>query len=166
MAASLGEQYLKQYSFRQWSVAYERLPATASGVVLDLGCGVGHQTFDLGRQFRGCQITGIDSNQELIEIAERPLFATEAKSNVRFLKADLSEELPFESESVDGIWSSFVVAYFPELHPVLERWIKALKPGGWIALVEIDNLLGHTPLSANSTEILKDFLLSFSEDSS
>jgi hypothetical protein len=49
----------------------------------------------------------------------------------------------------DGLWASFVTAYFPNLVPVLTRWSdRLLRPGGWLAMVEVDDLLGHEPLSA------------------
>ena len=58
---------------------------------------------------------------------------------------------------VGGIWSSFIAAYFPSLESVLSRWRKCLVPGGWLALVEVDDLLGQAPLPADITKQVRAF---------
>jgi hypothetical protein len=40
---------------------------------------------------------------------------------------------------------------------VLSRWRELLVPGGWLALVEVDDLLGHAPLSPDITEQVRAF---------
>lgn len=56
----------------------------------------------------------------------------------------------------DGIWCSFTAAYFPDLPAALAAWARHLKPGGWVALTEIDDLFGHEPLGA-PTKALFEF---------
>src|SRR6185436_7756102 len=55
----------------------------------------------------------------------------------------------------DGLWCSFVPAYFPEFGPALASWARCLRPGGWIALTEIDDLFAHEPLEERSRELLE-----------
>jgi len=126
----------------------DRLPLLGGQVVLDLGCGVG----DLAAQLvdRGAHVIGLDINEQLLEEA-----ISKRLSNAEFRTHDLRE--PLDCVDVDGIWCSFVAAFFPQLHTVLPTWAKSLASGGWIALTEIDDLLGHEPVSKQTRKMLDDF---------
>ena len=54
----------------------------------------------------------------------------------------------------EGIWSSFAAAYLSDLPAVLRSWGQHLRPGGWIALTEIDDLFGHEPLGERVKALL------------
>ena len=146
----LATEYRRQRAWRDWEGAFSLLPPLEGRTVLDLGCGVGDQTAELAG--RGALVIGLDGNQELLGAARARGIA-----NAEFRRADLRE--PLDSDlSVDGIWCSFVAAYFPELSPALIRWSNALRPGGWIALTEIDDLFGHEPVSPRTRELLDAYV--------
>jgi len=146
---SLADQYRAQYAWRNWTQAYEKLPIKSSHFVLDLGCSIGDQTADLAR--RCDKVLGIDSNPEFISTAQERRIP-----NSRFIQADLADwEDP--SLAADGLWSSFTAAYFPNFEPVLRRWLSSVRGGGWIALTEIDDLLGHRPLGRLTQEKISHF---------
>lgn len=86
------------------------------------------------------------------------LATTESRhlGNAQFRKADLGQPLPL-AERFDGIWCSFTAAYFPDLAPRLQEWKTHLKPGGWIALTEVDDLFGHEPISEDSKALLNSY---------
>jgi SAM-dependent methyltransferase len=140
MASGLVEEYIRQERWRRWDEALAVLPLERGDRVLDIGCGVGDVAARLDG--RGVDVVGIDSNAELIAAARARY------PQVRFVEADV-QDLAAESLGLfDGLWASFVTAYFPNLVPVLARWSdRLLRPGGWIAMVEVDDLLGHEPLS-------------------
>ena len=144
---SLSDEYQRQYDWRPWPQIFAALPPLAGKRVLDLGCGVGQQAAELVA--RGARLIGVDSSDELLAAARQrvPLGL--------FLKANLAT-LALE-RTVDGIWASFVPAYFPELRPVLAQWRAHLAPGGWIALTEMDDLFGHEPLGARTASLLEGF---------
>lgn len=146
---SLVEEYRRQWAWRDWSAVLETLPLAPAKLVLDLGCGPGDMAAEFAR--RGLRVIGVDQNSELLEAARRQQLAS-----AEFLEHDLAglPELPL----ADGIWCSFTAAYFPELTPILERWKRCLKRGGWIALTEIDNLFGHEPLEASTQSALSSFV--------
>jgi SAM-dependent methyltransferase len=48
-------------------------------------------------------------------------------------------------------------AYLPDFSPVLKNWLQFLKPDGWIALVEINDLFGHEPLSSSTHKVFKEY---------
>jgi trans-aconitate methyltransferase len=141
MACDLVEQYIRQDRWRRWGEALTVLPFQRGERVLDIGCGVGDVAARLHES--GVDVVGIDSNAELIAAARARY------PDLRFEEADVQELAPGRLGLFDGLWASFVTAYFPNLVPVLTRWSdRLLRPGGWLAMVEVDDLLGHEPLSA------------------
>jgi len=139
---SLSSEYKRQFEWRDWRKAFEALPSLQGRTVLDLGCGVGDQAAEMVA--RGARVIGIDMNEELLrEARSREL------PNAEFQVGDL-RDLPDAGVPVDGVWCSFAAAYFPDLSAELAGWRKHLRAGGWIALTEIDDLLGHEPLSART----------------
>lgn len=147
---SLVRQYQQQSNWRDWTTAMGPLPQGRGGTVLDLGCAVGEQTSLLASlSFR---VIGVDSNEALLEAARGRGIA-----NATFLQGDLSRLDGLSLPKVDGIWASFVPAYFPDFQKVLEHWISFLKPGGWIALVEMSHLLDHEPLRPETRRLIEEF---------
>ena len=138
MPLSLAEQYLRQERWRRWDEALEKLPIAKGQRVLDLGCGIGSVTGRLSRL--GADAVGSDADEELLAVARANF------PDLEFEKADLRSLDPGLFGKADGIWASFVPAYFPDFQPVLAGWSACLRDGGWIALVEIDDLFGHEPL--------------------
>lgn len=146
---SLSEEYARQFGHRSWQQIMAALPPIAGRVVLDLGCNIGDQAAELSA--RGAFVIGIDSNAELLATARGRAIA-----NARFMSGDLTQPLAVDC-AVDGIWASFAAAYFPELTTVLTAWQRHLKPGGFIALTEIDDLFGHEPLEPESKALLSAY---------
>ena len=146
---TLANEYKRQFGWRAWPTILDALPLAQGQTILDLGCGVG----DLAAEFvnRGSRVIGIEAHEEfLLEARSRRL------SNAEFLTGDL-RSLPDLGIQADGIWCSFTAAYFPDLPTVLSPWTSNLKPGGWIALTEIDDLFGHEPLSIQTKELFKTY---------
>jgi hypothetical protein len=46
---------------------------------------------------------------------------------------------------------------FPDLPAVIPEWTRHLKQGGWIALVEVDDLFGHEPLEDRARTLLESY---------
>jgi trans-aconitate methyltransferase len=88
----------------------------------------------------GAQVIGVDRNEELLKAARTRY------PEVRFEKLDLGELTPASFGQVDGVWASFVAAYLPNLDSAVARWSDCVVPGGWVALVEMDDLFGHLSL--------------------
>ncbi len=146
---SLAAEYRQQFTWRSWSLIFEEVPLQPGQTILDLGCGIGDQARELAS--RGCKVIGLDGNQELIDAA-----ILEQPPNCEFLTCDLRNP-PNPGIRVDGIWSSFVAAYFTNLVELLRRWSPVLSPEGWIAITEIDDFFGHEPLSPRTKSLLQAF---------
>jgi SAM-dependent methyltransferase len=93
----------------------------------------------------------VDGNQELLEAVR-----ARGLPGLELHRADLTA-LPDFDVSADGVWCSFTAAYFPDLARALTSWARALRPGGWIALTEIDDLFGHAPLAASTVDLLSGY---------
>lgn len=146
---SLSNEYQQQLSWRSWEQALDLCPIVPGQTVLDLGCGPGDVSGLLSA--RGCIVTGVDGNPELLDTAR-----AQNLPQAHFILSDLRAlEL---NERYDGIWCSFAAAYFPtDIADQLKRWASWLKPGGWICLIEIDQMFAHQPVSAQTAALLKQY---------
>lgn len=142
---SLVHQYERQYRWRSWQQAYAALPPLAGSHVLDLGCAIGDQSRDLAAL--GARVLAIDADEQLLAHA-----SSRGIPGASFALGDI--RAPAVQAPFDGIWASFVPAYFPDLAPVLSRWRNVLRPGGWIALTEVSGLFAHEPLSSGARTLL------------
>ncbi len=146
---SLSDDYRKQFQWRSWEVVLDSLPPIEGKTLLDLGCSVGDQAAELAA--RGAQVIGLDLNEELLRVAK-----SRGLPHAEFRKADLRNLEAIENP-VDGLWCSFVAAYFPDLASTLSSWRQLLRPGGWIAVTEIDDLFGHCPVSPRTKSLFDDY---------
>jgi trans-aconitate methyltransferase len=152
MSSELSAQYERQDRWRHWDEALACIPLEAGQQILDLGCGVGQIAARFHRF--GAQVIGVDGNEE-------PLTAARARHpEVRFEKLDLGELTPTSFGQVDGVWASFVAAYFSDLESAVARWTDCITPGGWLTLVEMDDLFGHQPLPSSISDEMKEFYAS------
>ena len=103
--SGLAEQYVRQERWRRWDEALAEVPVAAGQRVLDLGCGVGDVTARLVRL--GARVTGVDRDEDLLAVARARW------PDVDFERADVRSLTPATFGTVDGIWSSFLPAYFP-----------------------------------------------------
>jgi SAM-dependent methyltransferase len=143
---SLASEYKQQFGWRAWPRIFDALRPLHGQTVLDLGCGVGDLAAELVA--RGARVIGVDGNEELLDAAR-----SRGLADAEFRSGDLRAPLDL-GVLVDGLWASFVPAYFPELAAVLGLWRTYLRPGGWIALTEIDDLFGHEPLGERTRSLL------------
>ena len=140
-SAELSAQYGRAERWRHRDEAIACLPVKAGQRILDLGCGVGQVAARFHRL--GGQVIGVDANEELLTAARARY------PEVRFEQLDLRELTPASFGQVEGVWTSFVAAYASNLDKAVARWRDCLVPGGWLALVEMDDLFGHEPLPSS-----------------
>lgn len=146
---SLVDEYRSQFAWRDWAKAFAVLPELGDQLVLDLGCGPGDQAAELVR--RGARVLGIDGNEELLEAAR-----ARGLPRAEFRAGDL-RALAGLGVGADGIWCSFAAAYFTDLASVLAAWARLLRPGGWIALTEVDDFFAHEPLDASTRTCFESY---------
>jgi ubiquinone/menaquinone biosynthesis C-methylase UbiE len=145
---SLVDEYKKQFAWRDWAIALSKCPISPGQKILDLGCGPGELSLKLSEL--GGLVTGVDGNEELLDAARKRC------PQAQFQKQDLSS-LNLAPETFDGLWCSFTAAYFIDFKKTFSDWCKFLKKDAWVCIVEVDDLLGHEPLSKESRKIILEF---------
>jgi ubiquinone/menaquinone biosynthesis C-methylase UbiE len=117
--------------------------------LLDAGCGIGVETTRLALEHPDIRVTGLDRNAELLRIARQRV--DPPPPNLAWIEADLAAlELP--AASFDAIRSERVLMYLPdgEFESVLDDLVRLLRPGGRLALFELD--YGATILAPGAAE--------------
>jgi ubiquinone/menaquinone biosynthesis C-methylase UbiE len=98
---------------------------------LDAGCGTGFLAFELAQ--RGHRVTGVDFATAMVERARRK--AQERNVSVRVEEAD-AENLPFPDASFDFVISRHLLWTLPHPEAAIDEWIRVLRPGGRLAVVD------------------------------
>jgi demethylmenaquinone methyltransferase/2-methoxy-6-polyprenyl-1,4-benzoquinol methylase len=100
--------------------------------VLDVGCGTGFATEGLLQHTD--EVHGLDQSDGQLSKA----FAKFGKQgDVRFYRGD-AERLPFQTNSVDALWSSGSIEYWPNPVDALEEFRRVTRPGGTVLVVGPD----------------------------
>ncbi len=109
-----------------------RIPPLAPRKIVDLGCGPGNSAAMLALYFRGAEICGIDTSENMLAAARERLPAA------RFTQQDLVEWAP--DEPVDLIFANAALHYAPDHDRFLAKLMGFLTPGGVLA-VQMPNVL-------------------------
>src|SRR3954468_25082387 len=115
--------------------------------LLDAGCGIGLEAARLAKEHPAVSVTGLDRNAELLAIARsRPGPQPE---NLTWMEGDLAE-LDLPDASFDAVRAEKVLMYLsdPELDRAIDELVRVLRPGGRLALFELD--YGATILPAGT----------------
>ncbi|MEU4573725.1 trans-aconitate 2-methyltransferase [Nonomuraea sp. ATR24] len=103
-----------------------RVRADSPDYVVDAGCGTGELTTELARRWPEATVDGFDSSPNMITRARSIDGATPS-----FAVADVTTWHP--DRPVDVLVSNAVLQWVPEHRDLIERWVEALSPGGWLA---------------------------------
>ena len=121
--------------------------------VLDAGCGPGITTAILHEMVQpGGSIVGIDYSRERINYAKEHYGN---KSGIEFRIQDFRQPMD-ELGQFDLVWVRFVLEYYrKEALQIVNNLKKAVKPGGFLCLLDLDyNCLSHYELSPEMEKIL------------
>jgi ubiquinone/menaquinone biosynthesis C-methylase UbiE len=130
------ESVLRSHTWRTVdnSAAYLAPRLTAGTSVLDLGCGPGTITADIGRRVAPGRVLGIDVSAEVIEQARRD---AGAGPNVEFSTGDLYA-LDIDEGAFDIVHTHQVLQHLADPVGALRRMKRACKPGGLVAARDSD----------------------------
>ncbi len=109
----------------------------AGSMVLEAGCGVGAQTVTLAQRSPDARFTSVDVSADSIAEAERRA-GRAGLTNVAFRRADIFA-LPFDAESFDHVFVSFVLEHLSRPVEALSILNRLLRPGGSITVIEGDH---------------------------
>ncbi|GLZ34123.1 SAM-dependent methyltransferase [Lentzea sp. NBRC 105346] len=111
-----------------WADLLLPLIPPASSVV-DLGCGTGSLSELLASA--GHTVRGLDLSQRMVALA----VAKAGHLGVKFRQGDAAEP-PYPPASFDVVVARHVLWALPDPVAALERWVRLLRPGGRLVLVE------------------------------
>ncbi|KAI9307640.1 S-adenosyl-L-methionine-dependent methyltransferase [Cunninghamella echinulata] len=114
-------------------------------IVLDMGCGTGTWTMEMSTVYPSSTFIGID---------KLPIFPKDIKpKNCHFRTMDLTTlPLPFPDQSVDYIFQRDFnwALQSHQWKDLIKEYLRILKPGGWIELMEMDIETQSTQLAERS----------------
>jgi demethylmenaquinone methyltransferase / 2-methoxy-6-polyprenyl-1,4-benzoquinol methylase len=120
----------------------DMLALTGKECVLDLACGTGDITFELGRRLNTGQAVGLDITQAMLDIAEAKR-RTAGIDNVLFHRADIMQ-IPFADETFDCVTGGYAIRNVPDIGCALREIVRVMKRGGRVNLLDF----GHPPNTA------------------
>ncbi len=109
-----------------------RIPPLAPRKIVDLGCGPGNSAALLALYFRGAEILGVDTSENMLKAARERL------PEAQFVLQDLNLWEP--EEPVDLIFANAALHFAPEHEKLLTKFMSFLTPGGVLA-VQMPNVL-------------------------
>ena len=132
----------------------------APGVeLLDVACGAGGPALHLA-ELTGCSVTGVDLEETAIANAGRFVAEAGLEDRARFLQADASSALPFDSGRFGAILCLDALNHLPRRSDVFADWVRLLAPGGRLLFtdpVTVTGLVGSAELAIRSSIGYFDF---------
>jgi len=110
--------------------------------IADIGCGSGDQTIALAQNIEG-QITAVDLFPEFLGKLNSKAKELGLQDKITTLEKSM-EELPFDNEEFDIIWSEGAI-YNIGFETGIKEWKSYLKTGGYIAVSEISWITNSRP---------------------
>ena len=115
----------------------DRLGLDPSATVIDLGCGPGYLSVELGQAFPQGRVLAVDGDAGLLAQA-RARFAAEGQSGGRVAQC-WADRLPFADDLADLVYSRFLFQHLANPAGVLAEACRVTKPGGWVHVVDTDD---------------------------
>jgi ubiquinone/menaquinone biosynthesis C-methylase UbiE len=121
--------------------------------VLELGCGSGGYALHLAEKV-GCRLVGLDINASGVRNANQLAIARGLASHARFEQCDVSNNLGFNDNAFDAVFSNDVLCHIPGRAKLLTEMFRILKPGGRMlfsdALV-VGGMVSHEEIATRSS---------------
>ena len=156
-AAHFDEDFGHSISTSAERAAWDRildlvLPKRPALEALDAGCGTGFLSFELDA--RGHRVTGVDFAPAMIAEARRK--ATARGVWIPFEEAD-AEQLAFPPGSFDLVISRHLLWTLSHPEAALDEWIRVLRPGGRLVVVDSQFDAGATPPAAENARTSREY---------
>ncbi|NDZ80414.1 methyltransferase domain-containing protein [Streptomyces sp. SID10853] len=105
--------------------------------ILDIGSGPGTGSFALARRFPGATVTAVDHSPQMLHRLTRRAAAQGLSDRIGTRQADLDREWP-RTGPCDLIWAAAFLHHLGEPGKGLARAFAGLRPGGLLAVTEMD----------------------------
>ena len=125
--------------------------STRIGLAVDLGCGPGFTTRLLADRLRPPRLVGLDTSEAFLAQAAA------AVPSADFLRHDVTR-LPLPTGPSDLLHARFVLSHLPQPERVLTAWLEQLNPGGYLLILEDDEILSDHPVLAAYEEMARSLV--------
>jgi SAM-dependent methyltransferase len=134
---TIAAEYAERVDSAPYNALYERpamlamIPDVKDKRILDAGCGSGWYAEQLLK--RGAIVSAVDASAAMVDHARTRLEKLDSSAGRFQLQvADLSDKLPFDNATFDGIVSPLVLHYMRDWRPALREMHRVLAPHGWL----------------------------------
>jgi SAM-dependent methyltransferase len=127
--------------------------------ILDLGCGTGAGAFALAQRFEAADVIAVDMSAPMLDRLQTRARERGVAGRIRTLQADLDAGWP-ATGPVDLVWASNSLHHVQDPGQVLAGVFAALRPGGLLAVAEMDSFPRFLPddIGAGLEARLRDVL--------
>ena len=119
-------QEIKKYS-------YTFFDQNQTGEILDLGCGIGEDAYELSLISDKAVITGIDIRDDLLKVAKSKY----VNQNLKFLYGDV-RELPYDNNTVYGVRAERLFQHLTNQEVAVDEVVRVLIREGVFVVIETD----------------------------
>lgn len=121
--------------------------------VLEVACNMGTTAIEIAKQF-GCQVIGIDLDEEALEKAQHNIVENKLTDLVQVQRANATK-LPFEDNSFDIVINEAMLTMLPieAKQKAIREYLRVLKPNGFLLTHDV---LLHTDEAEQILENLRD----------
>ena len=139
-------EYAKQYAdtsdwqYLRGSLLLNQTTFKKGETVLDLGCGTGQLTFEIAKKVgQTGKVFAIDPDNERLKIAQTTI--PQELKNIIFLKTKAEQLNEIADESIDVIYSNYVIHWIPDKIPMFQEAIRCLRPNGSFVMEFVGELM-------------------------
>ena len=109
------------------------LDGVAVGTALDIGAGTGRFALKLAR--RGWEVTAVDSNPDMLSVAERA--AAREGLPIRFIHAPIKGRLSVPPCAFDLVVCALTLCHVPDLPGAIREFHRVMVPGGHLLITDV-----------------------------
>jgi SAM-dependent methyltransferase len=107
--------------------------------IMDLGTGTGSGSIALAQRFAGSEVIAVDQSEAMLARVRDKALTHGLASRIRTVLADLDAAWP-AVDPVDVVWASNSLHEMPDTERIFKDIHGALRPGGRLAVVEMDSV--------------------------
>ena len=116
-------------------VARKKVAAVKPKELLDVATGTGDFAIQLHNNL-GCQVTGIDLSEGMLEVARKKVAAKGLADHISFEQGDCLK-MRFGDAAFDAVTVAFGVRNFEHIDKGYEEMYRVLRPGGMLCVLEL-----------------------------
>lgn len=118
-------------------------------LIIDLGAGTGTGALALARQLPDARVVAVDVSEPMLEHLQEKARALGVADRVRTVQADLDQPWPALGPA-DLVWASASLHHVADPGDALAQVRTALRPGGVLAVIELDSFPRFLPDEAGA----------------